>query len=501
MKQEKKPRILIVTPEATYLPDHLGSISDCLSAKAGGLADVAASLICELFRQGVDVHATIPNYKAMYEECLAVHLQKNQKNMRYVLTGDRLHLAEDRIFFHRDRIYSGNGDDNLSLALVFQREVINNIIPRVAPDLIHCHDWMIGLIPAMARKTGIPCLFTVHNIHSMKTTLNVIEERGIDVASFWDGLYYERRPQGYEESRYGNSVELLTCGVFAANYVNTVSPTFLKEMVSGRHAFVNPPLRQELANKLDAGCAFGILNAPNATFDPATDAAIARTYSPETHPSAKRENKTALQIKLGLNQDANAPVFFWPSRLDPTQKGCQLLAEVLFPVVSSHGRHGLQILFIADGPYRQVFQEISAIHDLKRVVDVHPYDEKLEHLAYAGADFVLMPSKFEPCGLSQMIGQIYGTLPVVHKTGGLRDTVSHLNVDTGSGNGFVFESFDSNGLFWAMGQAMMFFMLAEQVKQKNIERIMRRSVETFNYRVTADAYFELYRQMLGTPAV
>lgn len=153
-KSKKKPRILIVTPEATYLPDQLGSISDCLSAKAGGLADVTASLICELFRRGVDVHAAIPNYRAIYEECLAVHLQKSRKSMRYVLPGDRLHLAEDRIFFHRDRIYSGIGDDNLSLALVFQREVINNIIPRVAPDLIHCHDWMTGLIPAMARKTG-----------------------------------------------------------------------------------------------------------------------------------------------------------------------------------------------------------------------------------------------------------------------------------------------------------------------------------------------------------
>lgn len=195
-KHKKKPRILVVTPEATCLPDRLGSISDYLSAKAGGLADVTASLICELFRQGVDVHAAIPNYRAIYEECLAMHLQKSQKNMLDVLHGDRLHLAEDRLFYHRDRIYSGVGDDNLSLALAFQREVINNIIPKVAPDLGHCHDWMTGLIPAMARRTGIPCLFTLHNIHSMKTALNAIEERGIDVASFWDGLYYERMPQG-----------------------------------------------------------------------------------------------------------------------------------------------------------------------------------------------------------------------------------------------------------------------------------------------------------------
>lgn len=130
---------------------------------------------------------------------------------------------------------------------------------------------------------------------------------------------------------------------------------------------------------------------------------------------------------------------------------------------------------------------------------MHPYDETLEHLAYAGADFVLMPSKFEPCGLPQMIGQIYGALPVVHDTGGLRDTVSHLVVDSGSGSGFVFESYDSRGLSWAIDQAMLFFLLGEEVKQKTIGRIMRRSMETFNYRVTANAYIELYKQMLGTP--
>ena len=272
-EHKKKPRFLIVTPEATCLPDPLGSISDCLPAKAGGLADVTASLICGLFRRGVDVHPAIPNYRAIYKECLAVHLQKSRKNMPYVFLGERLHLAEDRLFCHRDRIYSGIGDDNLSLT---------------------------GLIPTMARRTGIPCLFTLHNIHSMKITLNVIEEGGIDVAFFWDGLYSERMPQGYEESRYSNPIELITCGIFAADLVNTVSQTFLKEMVSGRHASVKPPLRRELANKLAAGCAFGILNAPNATLDPTTDAALAQTYGPETHRSAKRENKTALQNKLGL---------------------------------------------------------------------------------------------------------------------------------------------------------------------------------------------------------
>ena len=154
------PKILIVTPEVTYLPDRMGSFSDCLTAKAGGLADVSASLICELFRQGADIHVAIPNYKAIFGDCLTSFLQKEQIAMRRVMPKDRLHLAEDRTFVHRQSIYSGDGEDNMKLALAFQREVINNIIPRVGPDLIHCNDWMTGLIPAVARELGIPCLFT-----------------------------------------------------------------------------------------------------------------------------------------------------------------------------------------------------------------------------------------------------------------------------------------------------------------------------------------------------
>ena len=499
--KKKAPKILIVTPEVTYLPDRMGSLSDCLTAKAGGLADVSASLICELFRQGADVHAAIPNYKAIFGDCLTAYLQKEQTTIRRVLPKDRLHLAEDQIFFHRQRIYSGSGNDNLNLSLAFQREVINNIIPKIEPDLIHCNDWMTGLIPAMARKAGIPCLFTIHNIHSMKTHLAFIEERGIDAFDLWDHLYFERLPGGYEESRYSNPIELLTCGVFAAQFVNTVSPNFLHEMVMGRHDFVNRTLRQELKNKLDAGCAFGILNAPNSTFDPSTDTDIARNYGPQEHAAAKRENKVALQRKLGLLQAENAPLFFWPSRLDPVQKGCQLLADVQHQVISRYQDQKIQFVFVADGPYQQVFKDIAALHSLHKSVAVCNFDEHLEHHAYAAADFVLMPSKFEPCGLPQMIGLIYGALPVAHDTGGLHDTVLHIDVDKNFGNGFLFETFDSNGLFWAIDQAMQFFMLPDEVKRIQIERIMRISAETYNYKVTAKEYINLYEKMLQNPVV
>ena len=183
---------------------------------------------------------------------------------------------------------------------------------------------------------------------------------------------------------------------------------------------------------------------------------------------------------MGLIEYENAPLFFWPSRLDPVQKGCQLLAEILTRVLYRYRDQHIQFVFVADGPYQKEFKDIVALDGLQKMVAVCNFDEQLEHHAYAAADFVLMPSKFEPCGLPQMIGLIYGALPVAHDTGGIHDTVLHLDADSDFGNGFLFETFDGNGLFWAIDQAMSFFMLPDNVKWMQIERIMRQSIETFN---------------------
>jgi starch synthase/alpha-amylase len=138
----------------------------------------------------------------------------------------------------------------------------------------------------------------------------------------------------------------------------------------GQHDFVGLPLQQEVRDKLDAGCAFGILNAPNSTFDPSTDADIIRNYDPQEHARAKGENKVALQKKLGLCQDENAPVFFWPSRLDPVQKGCQLLADILYQVISRYREQTLEIVFVADGAHQQVFKDIVELHGFPDAVKV-----------------------------------------------------------------------------------------------------------------------------------
>ncbi len=494
----QKPRILIITPEVTYLPEDMGDCAN-YSAKAGGLADVSAALISALFDLGCDVHVALPDYRSIYHNYTTkTHNQELQK-IRKSLDEERIHLAADRSFYYLDNIYSGYSDKDLKVSLAFQREVINNIIPRVQPDIIHCNDWMTGLIPAMARQIEIPCLFTIHNIHTMTSTMAEVEDRGIDAASFWRWLFFKKPPHNYEESRDWNRVDFLTSGVFAAHYVNTVSPTFLKEIVEDRHLFVETCLQTELANKYHSGCATGILNAPEPDFNPAVDQMISDNYGPKNHLKKKILNKKYLQKILDLEIDEKAPLFFWPSRLDPVQKGCQLLAQIMYDLVSDYWDDGLQIVSVANGSHQKHFHDIVRFHGLGRRIAVCGFNETLSHQAFAASDFLFMPSSFEPCGLPQMIGPIYGTLPIVFDTGGLHDTVKTLDSESDTGNGFLFNVHDANGLRWAIDKAMDFYSLVPDIREKQIKRIMIESVLGFNHSRCAESYIELYGKMLQRP--
>jgi starch synthase/alpha-amylase len=356
--QQRNPRVLVVTSEVTYLPDRMGNLSQCLTAKAGGLPDVSAGLISALFEAGADVHVALPGYRAIFHDRLAPFLEKERRILRRIMPDDHVHLAEDSAFYYINRVYTGYGEGDKKLYIAFQREIINHVVPRVEPDLIHCNDWMTGLIPAMARQMGIPSLFTIHNIHTVKTTLSHIEDRGIDAAYFWKHLFYTEMPSEYEDIKERFPVDFLVSGVFAAHFVNTVSSTFLLEIVEGRHELVPDALRRELRNKWEAGCAAGILNSPDPVFNPETDPHLFRRYGTTGTAEDKAENKREFQEMLGLIQDEAAPLFFWPSRLDPHQKGCQLLAEILYKVVSRYWKQHLQIVFVANGEYQGVFREI-----------------------------------------------------------------------------------------------------------------------------------------------
>ena len=496
----KNPRILIVTPEITYLPDGMGNLAGKMSAKAGGMADVSASLVQALHSLGADVHVALPHYRRMFHVETAQLVAEELRKYKSHLADERIHLAEDRCFYYRDTVYA-QGDGNVKLALAFQREVINNIIPRVQPDLIHCNDWMTGLIPAAARREGIPCLFTVHNIHTQKLTLAQIEDAGIDAAEFWSNLYYSYPPYNYFESRDRNAFDLQASGVFGAHFINTVSPTFLQEIVNGWHSFIPDSIRNEIRNKFNAGCAAGILNAPDSADNPVLDDKIPFKYGPDGHREAKRRNKLALQHALGLEENPDVPLFFWPSRLDPVQKGPQLLTDITYRFLSKYAAEGAQLAVIANGPYQQPFWDIREFHQIHRQLAVHNFDARLSALGFAASDFTLMPSLFEPCGLPQMQAPIYGSLAVVHNTGGLHDTVEPLDWNGSTGNGFVFDTYDANGLFWAMDQAMAFYRQPVEVRDREITRIMRESLARFNHEACAKEYIKLYEKMLDRPLV
>jgi ADP-glucose type glycogen/starch synthase len=501
MTMPRNPRILVVTPEITYLPEGMGNLANRMSARAGGMADVSASLVAALFDLGADVHVALPHYRRMFHIDIGRLISDELRVYQAKLPQDRIHLAEDRIFYYRDAVYSNYGAENPRLSLAFQREVINNIIPTVRPDLIHCNDWMTGLIPAHARRLGIPCLFTVHNIHTVEVTLDMIEDRGIDAAEFWESLYYVQMPGSYEETRSRVPVDLLTSGIFAAHFINTVSPTFLTEVVEGHHDFVPAHVRDELAQKFAAGCAAGILNAPDASYGPRIDRRLQHHYGPEDHGEAKRRHKREFQHSAGLEVDPDAPLFLWPSRLDPVQKGCQLLAHILYDIVHDYWDERLQVAFVSNGPYQDVFWNIVEQHQFAGRVALCDFSEQISREGYAAADYVLMPSRFEPCGLPQMIGPLYGALPIAHDTGGLHDTVTPLDPETGTGNGFRFETYDPGGLRWAIDQAMAFFRAPAAVRHREIARVMTESAQRFHHAVTARAYIELYERMLHRPLV
>ncbi len=495
----RAPRILVVTPEITYLPQGMGNMANYLTAKGGGLADVSSTLVKNLLDLGVDIHVALPHYRKMFSLDISNFFTDELRKYKSKLPEDRVHLAEDRLFYYQDQVYNNDEDSNRRLSLVFQREVINNIIPRVQPDLIHCNDWMTGLISAYGRRMNIPCLFTVHNIHSIKSTLATMEDCGIDAAEFWHHLYYERMPHNYEESRCSNPVDQLNSGIFASHYINTVSPTFLQEIIDHRHSFVSDRIGNEISAKFHAGCAVGILNSPDPSFDPSIDNNLPVNFSSHNFVLGKHESKLQLQNILNLELAPEVPMLFWPHRLDPVQKGCQLLAEILYQIISENWKDKLQVVLIGNGPYQPHFLDIVRHHDLYSRVAVCGFDDSLSHLAFAASDFLLMPSKFEPCGLPQMICQKYGSLPIAHDTGGIHDTVTQLNPDKNSGNGFVFKHYDSNGLKWAIDQALKFYRTPIRFKERIIARIMQESVARFNHQVTAGQYLKLYQEMLARP--
>lgn len=492
MAPAPNPRILIVTHEVSALPDPTVSEMRMIAARAGGLGDVCANLVQQLGAAGADVHVAMPHYRNIFRrECVYL-----PDNIAYPRSDRQIHLVKDRAFYYPQQLLVDKSLENIKIALAFQREVMHQVLPAVRPDLIHCHDWMTGLIPPLARALGIPCLFTLYNLNTVQLPLVAIEERGIDAAAFWQHCYYANLPGSYEDTRNTNPADLLASGVYAAGLVNTVSHTFLEQIMDEACDFIAPNLKTELHHKHRDACLTAIAQVPPPHFNPRTDSSLIRGYDAHSHASGKAFNKLRLQELLNLRMDSRAPLFFWPTRLGGGRRGCWLMAAILPDLLARYAHEGLQLVFIADGDLHAHFRKLVHQHAADDRVTIWGFDAGRQRLAFAAADFVLMPVQYEPCGMPCKIGHRYGTLPVGHATGGIKDSVSPLDVPNDRGNGFLFETFDADGLNWAIDQAMAFYHQPDAVRSRQVHRIMAAAMEGGAHQAAAAAYIDLYERLL-----
>ncbi|NLN61503.1 MAG: glycosyltransferase [Myxococcales bacterium] len=501
-RKARRPRILLVTPEITELTSGFGKLANVISVKGGGLADISAALIDELAKLDLDIHVTLPKYERQMLEYAEISRNELDRLASTFKGQKRIHLVQDAAFSHVRDVYATDGGRTpLDRAIAFQEKVINFVLSETMPShgkmLVHCNDWMTGLIPAAARARGLKSLFTVHNLFTGKRTLRDLEHMGIDVSQFAHDLYLDQHPDTVGNDWNVLNVDFLLSGIKASDFVNTVSPTFLQEIVNGYFQdLVSWQTREEFRAKYHAGCASGILNSPKSNMDPAIGPGMALHYDESSFVEGKAINKRAFQEKMGLRLDPNAPIMFWPHRLY-SQKGPELLAAIAQPLIDHYHQDGLQIAIVANGDpqWEHIYGQISCASHGR--IAYSKFNPRLSELGKAGSDFILMPSLYEPCGLPQMEGMRYGTLPIVRATGGLKDSVTHLDIAKDIGNGFVFNDFTSDALWWACVEAMNFFRSDISVRNRIIRRVMNEGMNNFNIERTTLEYVRIYEKLLG----
>ncbi len=494
--KKSRPKILLCTPEVTELPEGMGNAANLVAAKGGGLGDISASLIRYLDEsKEYELHIVLPKYDNKIKKVAAITNEQIDR-LAIVLSGRGIHLVNDSAFSYINDPYQEHSlHSSIRRALVFQRYIINNLLDWLQPDIVHCNDWMTALVPAAARAKKIKSLFTLHNVFTENQTLMQIELSGIKPLEFAKWLYFEKFPvdieTNWKQHFDNNKVDFTASAIFAADYFNTVSHTFLKELKDNHFDKIVPrSIYEMIKQKCEQGRALGILNAPNDTVNPKVLDGIIN-FNKHTMKDIKPLNKKLFQKKMGLPQIADIPLFFWPNRLY-FQKSPELL---IINVVYFVNKYNIQFSIVANGDikHEKLLEKISISN--ANIAFKH-FDEDLSNLGKAGSDFILMPSRYEPCGLPQMEAPRFGTLPVVRATGGLKDTVEQLDVKNDKGNGFLFEIADKAGLEYGIREALKFYEMPDEIKVEQIKRIMNESKRNFSLKKTAEKYMDIYDKLI-----
>ena len=495
LKGKGKPRVLLVTPEITELPEGMGNIANYIRAKGGGMADISAGLVDALFNNPeFEVHLTIPYYESNVQELQSI-TESEILRLPRVLKEKAIHLVRDSAFtrlgvYDTDPIHS-----SISKSLAFQRYIINVFLDEIQPDIVHCNDWMTALVPAAAKQRGIKSLFTLHNVFTELAQVRRINQEGISANQLKENLYFRGFPSDNLEELWGNLVDFTASGVFSSDAMNTVSKGFLEEIVTGEHQSIIPAsVRRVVQQKYEQGRAYGILNAPNDKVHPDKSPHLKHKRNGKNMLEWKAHYKKEFQKATGLSQDLDSPLLFWPHRLY-LQKGPELLCDLALHFIN---KYHAQIGVVANGDQSIEKRLIELSNANPNRIAFHSFNEALSEYGKAGADYMLMPSRYEPSGLPQMECPRYGTLPVVRLTGGLKDTVKELDIKKNTGNGFTFKAFTKEALARAVDRAIKnFYYQPEQVKTQILQRISDESIKTFSFANTAKQYMEIYEQLFA----
>jgi starch synthase len=468
--------------------------------KSGGLGDVAAALPPALTQLGIDARLLLPGFPGLLDafpgiiDVARLHTPFAPERVRVGLTRlpgtERLAYLVDQPAFY-DRLgnpYAGpDGRDwpdnhrRFGLFSWVAAELARGADPSWSPDILHAHDWHAGLAPAYlaarpAAAGHVPSLFTVHNL----------AYQGLFPAALLGDLALPAGFFSVNGVEFYGLISFIKSGLFYSDRLTTVSPTYAREIQTAAFGCGMDGLLRSRAGLLT-----GILNGVDPQiWDPRYDARLPRAYGAVDVADGKPAARVALQRRLGLDQRDDAPLFGAVSRLTP-QKGLDLLLAVM-PQILADGAQ-LAVLGSGDDDLERGFRLAAVAHAGQVAVEIG-YDEALSHLIIGGSDIILVPSRFEPCGLTQLYALRYGSLPLVRRVGGLADTVvdaTSVSLVDGSATGFAFDDETPQALLSAIGRATALFREPETWL-----RMMRRAMtRDFSWDAAARRYLAVYREL------
>lgn len=473
--------------------------SECVPfIKTGGLADVVGALPKYFPKDEYDVRVVIPKYLCMKQEYVDkleyitnFTMEINWED-KYVgifkaeYDGVTFYFIDNEEQFQGGEPYGGMPWD-LGKFTYFCRAVLSMLpIIDFKPDIIHCNDWQTGLIPAYLHSwrypgtiySDIKTVMTIHNL-KFRGIWNIDEMKRITGLNDW---YFN-----YDKFEFYGLGSLLKGGIALADKVTTVSHSYANEICTYEYGEGLDPL---LSFRRDEGDLVGIVNGIDYdVFDPQTDTSIFANYSASAYKRAKKKNKTELQKQLGLKVDQNIMMIGIVSRLTD-QKGMDILSWIMNDLMQDE----VQIVVVGTGEQRfeDTFRYFAHTYSQNVSANIC-YSEELAHKVYAASDAFLMPSNFEPCGLSQLISMRYGTLPIVRRTGGLRDTVVPYFEDPENGTGFAFDWYTSDALLATIRGVEGVFYDDKNTWNEIVKRAMK---QDYSWKAAVKEYMDLYDSLI-----